>query len=47
MFEKMNTAIATNSLEPVIDRVFTFEEAAQAYRHLESAGHIGKVVIRI
>jgi NADPH:quinone reductase-like Zn-dependent oxidoreductase len=47
MFEKMNGAIATNNLAPVIDRVFAFEEAAQAYRHLASAGHFGKVVIRI
>jgi NADPH:quinone reductase-like Zn-dependent oxidoreductase len=47
MFEKLNTAIAANRLEPVIDRVFAFEEATQAYRHLERGAHIGKVVIRI
>jgi NADPH:quinone reductase-like Zn-dependent oxidoreductase len=47
MFEKMNAAITTNALEPVIDRVFAFDEALAAYRHLEHGGHFGKVVIRI
>jgi NADPH:quinone reductase-like Zn-dependent oxidoreductase len=47
MFESMNRAIALNSLKPVIDRVFPFEQAADAYRYLESGAHFGKVVIRI
>jgi NADPH:quinone reductase-like Zn-dependent oxidoreductase len=47
MFEAMNRAIAFHAVKPVIDRVFAFEEAAEAYRHLEGAGHFGKVVIRI
>lgn len=34
-------------LHPVIDRVFPFAEAVAAYHHLESAVHIGKVVIAI
>ncbi|HQT76223.1 MAG: NAD(P)-dependent alcohol dehydrogenase [Rhodospirillales bacterium 20-64-7] len=47
MFEAMNRAISTHKLEPVIDRVFPFEQAADAYRHLESQKHLGKIVIRI
>lgn len=47
MFEAMNRAITQHLLEPVIDRVFSFEESAQAFRHLESAQHFGKIVIRI
>lgn len=47
MFESMNRAIALNALKPVIDRVFPFEQAADAYRYLESGAHFGKVVIRI
>ncbi|MGH8230241.1 MAG: zinc-dependent alcohol dehydrogenase family protein [Steroidobacteraceae bacterium] len=47
MFEQMNAAIASATLEPVIDRVFTFDEAPEAYRHLERGAHFGKVVIRI
>lgn len=47
MFEDMNRAISLHRIKPVIDRVFPFEEAAEAYRHLASATHVGKVVITI
>lgn len=47
MFERMNTAIEVNGLRPVIDRVFNFEEAADAYRYQQSASLFGKVVIRV
>jgi NADPH:quinone reductase-like Zn-dependent oxidoreductase len=46
MFERMNLAIAHNALEPAVDRVFAFDEAREAYRHLERGAHFGKVVIR-
>jgi len=39
--------ISPNQLEPAIDRVFDLAEALDAYRHLQKANHIGKVVIRI
>jgi NADPH:quinone reductase-like Zn-dependent oxidoreductase len=47
MFEAMNRAIEVARLEPVIDRVFEFEEARGAYEHLASGRHFGKVAIRI
>src|SRR5262245_4032098 len=47
MFEAMNRAIAAAGLKPVIDKVFAFEEAREAYRHLQSAQHFGKIVIRV
>ena len=47
MFEAMNRAISLHKIEPVVDRVFAFEEAREAYRHLKGATHVGKVVIRI
>ncbi len=47
MFEEMNRAIGVNRLNPVVDRVFPFEEAREAFRHLEAAGHVGKVVISV
>ena len=47
MFESMNKAINFHNLHPVIDRVFPFNEAAQAFRYLESGQHFGKVVIKI
>jgi len=47
MFERMNTAIASHKLAPVVDKVFGFEDAPAAFRHLESGAHFGKVVIRL
>lgn len=46
MFEQMNNAIAHHKLKPVIDRVFPFEEAPEAFRYLNKGGHVGKVCIR-
>jgi NADPH:quinone reductase-like Zn-dependent oxidoreductase len=40
-------AIDAAQLRPVIDRVFGFEEAAEAYHHLEARNHFGKVVIAV
>jgi NADPH:quinone reductase-like Zn-dependent oxidoreductase len=47
MFEAMNRAIAAGGLKPVIDKVFAFDQAREAYRHLQSAQHFGKIVIRV
>ena len=47
MFRAMNDAITQHRLEPVIDRVFSFDESPDAFRHLESAQHFGKIVIRM
>lgn len=47
MFEAMNRAIELHKIVPVIDRVFGFEQAKDAYRHLESQKHVGKVAIRV
>jgi NADPH:quinone reductase-like Zn-dependent oxidoreductase len=47
MFEAMNRAIEISQLRPVVDRVFDYDQAAQAFAHLESGAHFGKVVIRI
>ena len=47
MFEAMNRAFALNEIRPVVDRVFDFGEAPEAYRYLESGAHFGKVVIRV
>jgi NADPH:quinone reductase-like Zn-dependent oxidoreductase len=47
MFENMNRAIALHKLKPVIDRVFSFGQAKDAFAHLEGASHFGKIVIKI
>jgi NADPH:quinone reductase-like Zn-dependent oxidoreductase len=45
MFETMNRAIEAGGLKPAIDRAFPFAEAKDAYRHLKSQNHFGKIVI--
>jgi NADPH:quinone reductase-like Zn-dependent oxidoreductase len=47
MFEAMNRAMAAARLKPVIDRVFPFDQAREAFRYVESGAHFGKVVIRV
>lgn len=44
-FEAMNRFIENMQLEPVIDKVFSFEEAKEAYEYLESQKFLGKIVI--
>ncbi len=46
-FEEMNAAIEAQRIEPVVDRVFSFEDAPAALRYLESGAHFGKVVVRV
>jgi NADPH:quinone reductase-like Zn-dependent oxidoreductase len=43
MFEALNRV----KIEPIIDRVFGFDEARAAYEHLASGKHFGKVVVRV
>lgn len=47
MFEAMNRAITLHQLKPVIDRIFPFTQAQEAYHYLKSAAHFGKVVIQV
>jgi len=47
MFEAMSRAIAASGIKPVIDKVFPFDEAQAAYRHMASGAHFGKIVIRV
>jgi NADPH:quinone reductase-like Zn-dependent oxidoreductase len=47
MFEEMNAAIAKAKLRPIIDRVFAFDQVREAFLHMQSASHFGKIVIRV
>ena len=44
-FERMNRAIAQHELRPVVDRVFPFAEVREAFEHLKSGAHFGKICI--
>lgn len=45
MTDDLARFVERRQLEPVIDRIFGFDDAKDAYRYLGQAGHIGKVVI--
>jgi NADPH:quinone reductase-like Zn-dependent oxidoreductase len=47
MFEDMNKVLAQHRIKPVIDRVFPFEQAREALRHMEAGAHFGKIVIKV
>jgi NADPH:quinone reductase-like Zn-dependent oxidoreductase len=47
MFMAMNRAIEVSAIKPVIDKVFAFADAQEAYSYMASGAHFGKIVIRV
>jgi NADPH:quinone reductase-like Zn-dependent oxidoreductase len=47
MFEEMNVAIEVNKIRPIIEKVFPFEQAVNAYRLQLSGQFMGKIVIKV
>ncbi len=47
MFEAMNRAIEVNGIQPIVDKVFPFEQAAEAFRVFMAGDFFGKVVITV
>jgi NADPH:quinone reductase-like Zn-dependent oxidoreductase len=47
MFLEMNRSIEVSGVKPVIDRVFPFDQAIEAYKYQASGKMVGKVVIKI
>ncbi len=47
MFQAMNAAFSVNGLAPVIDKVFSFNDARAAFHCMQAAGHFGKIVIKM
>jgi NADPH:quinone reductase-like Zn-dependent oxidoreductase len=45
-FDRMNPFLEQHGIKPVIDKVYAFEEAVQAFEHL-ARGPFGKVVIQV
>jgi D-arabinose 1-dehydrogenase-like Zn-dependent alcohol dehydrogenase len=45
-FYTMNRAIAAHLMKPLIDRVFSFDEAKEAFSYFKKASKLGKVIIR-
>ena len=46
-FEHFIQAIETTKLQPVIDKVFAFDKALDAFAYFNSGAHVGKVVIKL
>lgn len=46
-FEEMIRFYETHQIHPVVNRIFTFTEAKEAFEFLESGSHFGKVVIQV
>ncbi|MDJ0977620.1 MAG: NAD(P)-dependent alcohol dehydrogenase [Erythrobacter sp.] len=45
--EQAAKVLADKGVETLVDSVFGFDDVKQAYTHLESGGHIGKVMVRV
>lgn len=45
-FDRMNPFLNKHGIKPVIEQVYDFEQAVEAYRHL-SRGAFGKIVIKV
>ncbi len=46
-FKEMNRALEQNRIQPVIDKVFSFQELPYALRRMQAGEHFGKIVVRI
>src|SRR5262245_61101280 len=47
MFEAMNRALEASGVRPVVDRVFGFAEAREAFQYLAGGTHFGKVCVQL
>lgn len=47
MLEDLVRFVQVVDLKPVVDRVFPFDQAQEAFRYMESGSHFGKVVIAV
>jgi NADPH:quinone reductase-like Zn-dependent oxidoreductase len=47
MAERLNACIDASGFKPVVDKVFAFDDAVEAYRYQASGALFGKTVIRI
>ena len=45
--QAMIQAIEASGMEPIIDRVFPFDQLKEAYQYMVDGKHFGKVVIRL
>jgi NADPH:quinone reductase-like Zn-dependent oxidoreductase len=46
-FDEMNRAVATQYMKPLVDEMFSFNDAPVALRRIESGAHFGKLVTSV
>lgn len=46
-YERLNRFVAEHDIHPVINTVFGFDEAPEAYKKLQSASHFGKIAVAL
>lgn len=47
MLAALVRAVETNGIKTVVNKVFPFDQAPEAYAYLAAAGHVGKVMIQL
>ena len=47
MLVRLVRAVEANGIEPVVNKVFAFDQAPEAYAYLASSEHVGKVMIEV
>ena len=43
----MNRFLTDNAIHPIVDRVYGFDEAGEAFAYLRTGAHFGKVVVQM
>jgi NADPH:quinone reductase-like Zn-dependent oxidoreductase len=46
-FAAMNRFLTDNAIHPIVDRVYGFDEAPEAFAHLRTGSHFGKIVVKL
>jgi NADPH:quinone reductase-like Zn-dependent oxidoreductase len=46
-FAAMNRFLTENAIHPIIDRVYGFDQAPEAFAHLRSGSHFGKIAVKL
>jgi NADPH:quinone reductase-like Zn-dependent oxidoreductase len=46
-FTAMISFLSEHAIHPIVDRIYGFEEVPEAYDHLRSGSHFGKVVVKL
>jgi NADPH:quinone reductase-like Zn-dependent oxidoreductase len=46
-FTTMNRFLTENAIHPIVDRVYGFDEVPEAFAHLRTGSHFGKIVVKV